>query len=133
LLPVLFAHRSSFPHCSIALHPAIRVDYFKSDQWDTIVAVRAKSLLTDIVKKYAQEHARIISAPAPKPAASSSSTSVLARAMALGGTSRTKTAVADGKAELNLYLGDISPVAEDFDDPLAWWKVCIDYPPHVMC
>lgn len=30
----------------------------------------------------------------------------------------------EGKREVDLYLGNISPVARDFDDPLGWWKVC---------
>ncbi|KAF7372454.1 hypothetical protein MVEN_00106900 [Mycena venus] len=29
---------------------------------------------------------------------------------------------ADGKEEVELYCGNISPVGPDFDDPLRWWK-----------
>jgi hypothetical protein len=38
-------------------------------------------------------------------------------------TSATVAVAADGKAEVDLYCGNLSPVAEDFDDPLKWWKV----------
>ncbi|KAJ7836255.1 hypothetical protein B0H14DRAFT_3460817 [Mycena olivaceomarginata] len=34
----------------------------------------------------------------------------------------TKTTSGDGKDKVDLYLGNISPVTPDFDDPLGWWK-----------
>ncbi|KAJ7697274.1 hypothetical protein B0H14DRAFT_2418267 [Mycena olivaceomarginata] len=36
------------------LHPAVRIVFFKGEQWDPSIAVRARQLLLDIVKKYAQ-------------------------------------------------------------------------------
>jgi hypothetical protein len=30
---------------------------------------------------------------------------------------------ADRKDEVDIYCGNISPVTQDFDDPLKWWKV----------
>ncbi|KAJ7035955.1 hypothetical protein C8F04DRAFT_499685 [Mycena alexandri] len=36
------------------LHPAMRVAFFAGEQWDSSVAIRARQLLLDIVKKYAE-------------------------------------------------------------------------------
>jgi hypothetical protein len=33
------------------------------------------------------------------------------------------TVAVDGEDEVDLYCGNISPIAPDFDDPLKWWKV----------
>ncbi|KAJ6564822.1 hypothetical protein B0H19DRAFT_1259227 [Mycena capillaripes] len=44
-------------------------------------------------------------------------------AMALQHKPKASTSTAgDGKDEADLYLGNISPVAPDFDDPLGRWK-----------
>ncbi|KAF7291277.1 hypothetical protein MIND_01271500 [Mycena indigotica] len=99
-------------------HEEIRVVYFKSGQWDSAVATRAKNLLLAIAKTYAKRR----SAPGtttsttntvtvPQANVETSSESVFAMAMALG-----------GKAEVELYIGDISPVAPGYDDALGWWK-----------
>ncbi|KAJ7671770.1 hypothetical protein B0H17DRAFT_1244929 [Mycena rosella] len=55
---------------------------------------------------------------------STPSTSIFAMPMALEATPASKTVApaVDGKDEVNLYCGNISPVAASFDDPLAWWK-----------
>ncbi|KAJ7449761.1 hypothetical protein B0H11DRAFT_2332104, partial [Mycena galericulata] len=36
------------------LHPAVRIAFFQGQQWDPSVAIRARKLLLDIVKKYAE-------------------------------------------------------------------------------
>jgi len=33
------------------------------------------------------------------------------------------TAAVDGKDKVDLYCGNVSPVAPDFDNPLKWWRV----------
>ncbi|KAJ7262989.1 hypothetical protein C8J57DRAFT_1719208 [Mycena rebaudengoi] len=43
-------------------------------------------------------------------------------AMELQGKVSSSSAVPDGKAEVDLYTGNISPVGRDFDNPLGWWK-----------
>ncbi|KAF7346736.1 Reverse transcriptase-RNase H-integrase [Mycena sanguinolenta] len=100
------------------LHPAVRVAYFQSDQWDPSVAIRARRLLLNIA------HA------GTKSNSATPQNSVFAMAMALKAApilstatgSTTATVASDGKDEVELYCGNISPVADDFDDPLGWWK-----------
>jgi hypothetical protein len=119
----LAVHKERVPK---VLHPAVRLSFFKSSQWDPSVAVRAKMLLVTIVKKYAKADRH----PAPSNVASAGSdqntpaTLVFAMAMALQDqAATTKTTAGDGKDEVDLYFGNISPVTLGFDDPLGWWKV----------
>jgi hypothetical protein len=48
---------------------------------------------------------------------------VFAMAMALNTASSSVTACDDGRHEIELFLGNISLVPQDFDDPLGGWKV----------
>ncbi|KAJ7708447.1 hypothetical protein B0H16DRAFT_1345051 [Mycena metata] len=111
------------------LHPAMRVAFFANDQWDPSVAIRARQLLLNIVKKYAQARqdnspGRVGTDFAPKSSGETPQLSIFAMATAL----KTNPAPAapravNGKDEVELYCGNISPVAQGFDDPLTWWKV----------
>jgi hypothetical protein len=47
----------------------------------------------------------------------------MAMALKVTQASLAATVAADGKDEVELYCGNISPVALDFDDLLKWWKV----------
>ncbi|KAJ7117991.1 hypothetical protein C8R43DRAFT_901672 [Mycena crocata] len=108
------------------LHPAIRLSFFQSDQWDSSVAIRGRRLLLQIVKKYAaQDKSRTVDTESTNPDRTTAPgpTSVFAMAMALQGAGASTKPVSDGKDEVDLYLGNISPVPLDFDDPLGWWKV----------
>ncbi|KAF7348260.1 Reverse transcriptase-RNase H-integrase [Mycena sanguinolenta] len=115
-----------FPLLGAVLHPAVRLSFFESKQWDAEIPVRAKRTLIAIVKKYAKAShrpvARTITAATTLDKCTPT-TSVFAMAMALQDKSEVSTAVSgDGRDEVDLYFGNISPVAHDFDDPLGWWK-----------
>ncbi|KAJ7924535.1 hypothetical protein B0H13DRAFT_1601577 [Mycena leptocephala] len=111
------------------LHPAVRLAFFQGRQWDPSIAIRARKLLLNMVKKYAQADQRTSpTAPAAGSIQSTSTTTVFAMAMALHTVpTSTATATGDGRDEVELYFGNISPVAPDFDDPLAWWKASFFY------
>jgi hypothetical protein len=109
------------------LHPVVRIAYFKGKQWDADVLIRARPLLLDIMKQYTQADGK---RPATDVAESSDSgsiphTTIFGMAMALNDTPAANpvSAAADGKAEVNLYCGNICPVGLHFDDPLGWWQV----------
>ncbi|KAJ6532386.1 hypothetical protein B0H19DRAFT_1081453 [Mycena capillaripes] len=126
------------------LHPAVRIAFFKGEQWDPSVAVRVRQLLLEIVKRYAQADrdispTKVDAGASPKPSTITARNSIFAMAMALKATPALPkvTAAVDGKDEVELYCGNISPVAPDFDDPLfddplfddplfddplKWWK-----------
>ncbi|KAF7370112.1 Reverse transcriptase-RNase H-integrase [Mycena sanguinolenta] len=115
-----------FPLLGAILHPAVRLSFFESKQWDAEIPVRTKRTLIAIVKKYAKAShrpvARTITAATTLDKCTPT-TSVFAMAMALQDKSEVSTAVSgDGCDEVDLYFGNISPVAHDFDDPLGWWK-----------
>jgi hypothetical protein len=108
----------------------VHIAFFQSEQWDSIIAVCARQLLLDIVKKYAR--ADDSKSPSDVSATSSRSSSsipqtmtVFGMAMALKAAPAVQPVVtaADGKDKVDLYCGNISPVTQDFDDPLKWWKV----------
>jgi hypothetical protein len=113
----------------------VRIAFFKDEQWDPSVAIRARQLLLDIVKRYARADQDISPTNVDVGAGSNSSTittqnTIFAIAMALKAPStlpKVTTAI-DGKGEVDLYCGNISPVAPDFDDPLKWWKVSVFFP-----
>jgi hypothetical protein len=72
-----------------------------------------------MVKKYAQAGNDAVGLPVDIETV----TSVFWMAMELQGKASSTSAIPDGKAEVDLYIGNISPVGRDFDDPLGWWKV----------
>jgi hypothetical protein len=115
------------PDIKSVLHPAARITFFQTSQWDPSVAPRARQLLLDIVNRYARADRATSPTQVETESAhnSTSSTSIFAMAMALEATPASKTVApaVDGKDEVDLYCGNISPVAASFDDPLAWWKV----------
>ncbi|KAJ7869437.1 hypothetical protein B0H14DRAFT_3579819 [Mycena olivaceomarginata] len=92
--------------------------FFKGEQWDPSGSVRGSQLLLDIVKRYARSDQDISPANVDT-GAGPKSTMALKATRALPKV----TVTADGKDEVDLYCGNISPVASDFDDPLKWWKL----------
>jgi hypothetical protein len=111
----------------------VRIVFFKGEQWDPSVAVRSRQLLLDIVKKYAQAdqdssptnvESDFDTGAGPKSSNVAAQNTIFAMVMALKATPAlpTVTAAVDGRDEVDLYCGNISPVALDFDDPLKWWK-----------
>ncbi|KAF8215023.1 hypothetical protein K438DRAFT_768835 [Mycena galopus ATCC 62051] len=57
-----------YPLLGAVLHPAIRLAFFQSKQWDASVAIRARKLLVDIVKQYAKADPHVSSETAATPA-----------------------------------------------------------------
>ncbi|KAJ7831822.1 hypothetical protein B0H14DRAFT_3463771 [Mycena olivaceomarginata] len=110
------------------LHPAARITFFKGNQWDPSIAVRARRLLLDIVKRCAKADRDTspssVAAVSGSDSSNTTKSSVFAMAMALKAAPAVKTVstTIDGKDEVELYCGNISPVSETFDDPLTWWK-----------
>ncbi|KAF7296753.1 Reverse transcriptase-RNase H-integrase [Mycena indigotica] len=115
------------------LHPAIRLAHFQSNVWDATIAVRAKQLLVNIAKEYAtssssgQPDAATSDSTSTTTSSASKPVGVFAMAMALNrgstnSSSTSSTKRVDGTYEIDLYLGNISPVDDGFDDPLTWWK-----------
>jgi hypothetical protein len=98
------------------LHPAIRLTFFETEDWDLEVVQRARELLTETVRKYSA--VTLTASTSSKPAKG-------IFAMAVKGSTETKKKSSSfaGKDEVDMYIGGISPVEEGFDDPLGWWKV----------
>jgi hypothetical protein len=98
------------------LHPAIRLTFFETEDWELEVMQGACELLTETVRKYS----------AVTLTASTSSKPVKGIfAMAVKGSAETKNIASlfAGKDEVDMYIGGISLVEEGSDDPLGWWKV----------
>ncbi|KAJ7830499.1 hypothetical protein B0H14DRAFT_3143490 [Mycena olivaceomarginata] len=97
--PKLPEHLVQAPRGRDILHPAIRLMFFETEDWDLEVVQRARELLTETVRKGFF-------------------------AMTVKGSAETKKKASSfaGKDEVDIYIGRISPVKEGFDDPLGWWK-----------
>jgi hypothetical protein len=113
----IFRSRLTGSKYCLVLHPAVRLSFFQSPQWNEAIDVRTKSLLLKMVKKYAQAGNDAVGLPVDIEAV----TSVFGMAMELQGKASSTSAIPDGR--IYLYIGNISPVGRDFDDPLGWWKV----------
>ena len=114
LLCALFG---AFSDAYLVLHPAIRLVHFQGSQWDSVIAVRTRKLLLNMVKMYADAE----QTQAPQ-AADSANTAVKAAqgpslfAMAVAFKSQDSSAVkpttAQGKGEVELHFGNISPSSQ---------------------
>lgn len=85
-----------------------------------------------MVKEYAQKFGSPSKGAEPSVSRPEQPGSIFAMAIALKGTPSSTAVVVDGKDEVDLYFGNISPVALDFDDPLGWWKVTFTYFPSLV-
>ncbi|CAK5282924.1 unnamed protein product [Mycena citricolor] len=112
------ALEGDYPMLATLLHPALRLRFFQNSNWDPSVANRAKKILVEIVQRYLAE---IPTSDTALVAEAAPTRSVFGLAATMG--SRTGgVASLDASAEIELYFGGISPVADMFDDPLGWWK-----------
>lgn len=110
------------------LHPAARLAFFETPDWDAAVAVRARHLLADLVKKYSADGSTATTM-ATASVTSKPAKGIFAMAMQGHAESKKSTSFA-GKDEVEMYFGGISPVEDSFDDPLGWWKVCPSPPAY---
>ncbi|KAJ7910361.1 hypothetical protein B0H13DRAFT_2272566 [Mycena leptocephala] len=101
--------------------PYLELDESK---WDKTVPVRGRQLLEAVVAKHARTQATVTNTNVPTASAMDvdSGGGVFAMAMALNTASSSVTACDDGRHEIELFLGNISLVPQDFDDPLGGWK-----------
>ncbi|KAJ7166159.1 hypothetical protein C8R46DRAFT_997261 [Mycena filopes] len=115
---------SDYPLIGAVLHPAIRLVYFESGQWDSGLAIRAKIILEHLYNVYKEEWEEAnpsASTSKHKSSTTSPSKGIFRRALASG--------VASGSTlrklqnELEVFFSGIYPMADDDDDVLAWWKV----------
>ncbi|KAF7378021.1 Reverse transcriptase-RNase H-integrase [Mycena sanguinolenta] len=106
---------SDYPLLGAVLHPAIRLAFFETSDWDPEVPKRAYSLLTTLVRKYS-DSPTTTSASCAKP-----TKGIFAMAIKGHAETQKKTSFA-GKDEVDMYLSGISPVEDGFEDPLGWWK-----------
>ncbi|KAJ7161622.1 hypothetical protein C8R46DRAFT_904718, partial [Mycena filopes] len=115
---------SDYPLIGAVLHPAIRLVYFESGQWDAGLATRAKIILEhlyDVYKEEWEEANLPASSSRHKSSTTSPSKGIFRRALASG--------IAPGSTlrkiqnELEVFFSGIYPMADDDDDVLAWWKV----------
>jgi hypothetical protein len=91
------------------------------------LAVRARILSTDVVAKHARARAAAAATNSDEAAMEVDTdghhSGVFAMAMSLSSAPAVVSAGDVGKHEIELYVGNISPVSRSFDDPLGWWKV----------
>ncbi|KAJ7183337.1 hypothetical protein C8R46DRAFT_884226 [Mycena filopes] len=129
---------SDYPLIGAVLHPAIRLVYFESGQWDSGLASRARIILEHLYDVYKEEWEESNPPASTSKHKSSTTTSpskgIFRRALASG--------VASGSTlrklqnELEVFFSGIYPMADDDDDVLAWWKVSTlstPYPTTDIC
>ncbi|KAJ7742345.1 hypothetical protein DFH07DRAFT_777762 [Mycena maculata] len=79
------------------------------------------------------DHRSYAAGAGPSVSQPEASGSIFAMAITLNGSTESVPAgVVDGKDEVELYFGNISPVTGDFDDPLTWWKASFTYCPSIL-
>ncbi|KAJ7741872.1 hypothetical protein B0H16DRAFT_1861665 [Mycena metata] len=114
---------SDYPLIGAVLHPAIRLVYFESGQWDDGLADRAKIILEhlyEVYKEDTEDKDPSASNKTAKPAPKSPSKGIFRRAVAGGISGSTLRKIQN---ELEVYFSGIHPMADDDDDVLAWWKI----------
>ncbi|KAJ6567513.1 hypothetical protein B0H10DRAFT_1965345 [Mycena sp. CBHHK59/15] len=99
----------------LVLHPAIRLSYFQSGDWDKDLAKRAKTILEHLYEVYKEEfeedHPEASSSAAPKVHTTSPSKGIFRRAVA-----RAASGGSTVQNELEVYFSGIYPMADDDDD-----------------
>ncbi|KAF8172399.1 hypothetical protein K438DRAFT_1611914 [Mycena galopus ATCC 62051] len=117
---------SDYPLLGAVLHPAIRLAYFESGEWDIGLAHRAKIVLEhlyNVYKEEVEEEQPTTSNKTKSAATTSPSKGIWRRALAGASAGSTAKKI---QTELEVYFSGIYPMAEDDDDVLGWWKVRLD-------